>query len=221
MYHSHLHPCLRRHQTTPAHLRSGHQTARIPPLHHPQPITTSSPFTNATLPCHSSPTAAQHISLFMKPTPKSYTPSHRSLLTLADRNSKSPMDNSSSPLYLDSSGSPTPTSHCALTCSAIMTSPIICSTSLHYCGTVIQLPSPKTISPCTHQATCSCTAPKPHDPTLGDSPCPDRLIFARRPSSDTNSMPRWSPSPTPRSDPQHIRCSTARQHEDGYTTTPI
>ncbi len=193
---------------------------RILPPRLPQPITTSSPFTSATLPCRPSPTAVPHTSLFVRQTPKSYIPSKNFRPIPADHNSKSPMGSSSSPLHLDSSRSPTPTSQSARTYSATTTSPITSSVLRHYCGTAKQPPSPTTISPYIQRATSSCTVPKPHDPTLGVFLYPDRRTFARRPSSDTNSTPRSSSSPTPLLDHHRIRRSSTPSNVDGYTTIP-
>ena len=156
----------------------------------------------------------------MSLTPTYYPRSHRSRLTFADHTSKSPTKHSSSRSHPDSSLSPTPTLHSARTYSATTILPIICLASLPYYGTAIQPPSPITTFPCTHRATSSYTAPKPHCPTLGASRCPGRTISAPLPSSDTNSTPRWSSSPMPRSDHHRIRPSTTQSKENGYTTTP-
>ena len=156
----------------------------------------------------------------MSPTPTYYHPSHRSRRIPADHTSKSPTNNSSSRSHQGSSLSPTPTSHSARTYSATTILPIICLASLPYCGTAIPPRSPITTFPCTHRATSSYTAPKPHYPILGASRCPGRTISAPLPSSDTNSTPRWSSSPMPRSDHHRTRLSTTQSKEDGYTTTP-
>ena len=159
-------------------------------------------------------------SLFVRQTPTSYTPSQSFPPTPVDHNLKSPMGSSSSPLHLDSSRSPTPTSQSARTCSATTTSPITYSVLRPYCGTATPPPSPTTISPYTQRATSSCTVPKPHDPTLGVFPYPDLRTFARPPSSDTNSTPRWSSLPTPRLDHHHTRRFITPSNVDGYTIIP-